>query len=80
MSISVDANTVIRILAAKDGKILNFKQISSYSELPRERVKRACHELRRIGYAEYFTGGSVGGGFKGSGYMVMPEGSKYVTG
>lgn len=59
-------------------KILNFDQISMKTGLERSQVKFACRRLRTAGLASYETGGSVGGGYQGAGYMITTQGQKAI--
>ena len=56
--------------------ILNFTQISEKTGLNRNQVKSACHRLKAAKLASYETGGSVGGGYNGAGYMITAEGEQ----
>ncbi len=55
-------------------KILNFDQISKKTGLERSEVKSACQSLRTASLASYEKGGSVGGGYRGAGYMITTQG------
>ncbi len=57
-------------------KILNFAQISKKTGLARDQVRSTCHRLRAASLATYETGGSVGGGYNGAGYMITTNGEK----
>jgi predicted transcriptional regulator len=57
-------------------KILNFEHISERTGLERSQVRSACRRLRTASLASYETGGSVGGGYKGAGYMITTQGEK----
>ena len=59
--------------------ILNFTQISEKTGLDRNQVKSACHRLRAARLASYETGGSVGGGYNGAGYMITAEGERSLV-
>jgi hypothetical protein len=70
---------VLRALKeAGSRKILNFAQISEKTGLDRIQVRSACHRLRAENLASYETGGSVGGGYNGAGYMITAKGEKAV--
>lgn len=56
--------------------ILNFDQISKKTSLERSQVRSACRRLRTANLASYETGGSVGGGYHGAGYMITTQGEK----
>ena len=56
--------------------ILNFTQISEKTGLDRNQVKSACHRLRAARLASYETGGSVGGGYNGAGYIITAVGER----
>ena len=71
---------VLKALAESgSNKILNFAQLSQKTGLDRKQVRSACHRLKAISLASYVTGGSVGGGYNGAGYMITTEGKKALS-
>ena len=69
---------VLTFLAEKPNAIFSFDVISKSVCLTRDEVRSACHSLRKGGFADYFTGSSVGGGFRGSGYMILLQGQQWL--
>lgn len=60
-------------------KILNFDRISKKTGLERNQVRSACRRLRTASLASYATGGSVGGGYQGAGYMITTQGEEVLS-
>ena len=70
------------ILVAFEGSrpsaILSFDQLSKKTGLDRSQVRNACQSLRSAGMTSYQTGGAVGGGYNGAGYMITASGKEVV--
>jgi predicted transcriptional regulator len=58
--------------------ILSFNKISEKTGLDRGQVRAACRSLKSAGLASYETGGSVGGGYNGAGYMITALGKEAI--